>query len=213
MIKPSKDGKKLWFIPPEKVPVQELEFDLVYAHTCPKCNNLVQALFMTDKKINIKPWEEIFTKVLDSDGKYKRIIPGRSDKFRSRYTTQVIGRNGLISAQLIRFAEHFERREDVVNGNVCSFMSISTTIPEYRVYDMLLAHGMNPSQYKLKDTDYPDVKESLMKSYSGQDQYAFVDAVGDGPEMVCIHRNAYMWFMNEAAGRFCKPYIPPVSGY
>ena len=49
MIKPSKEGDKLWFIPPEKSQEQEIEFPLVYAHTCPKCGNLVQALFLTDR--------------------------------------------------------------------------------------------------------------------------------------------------------------------
>src|SRR5208282_4715534 len=132
MIRPSKDGKKLWFLPPEKSTEQELEFDLVYAHTCPKCNNLVQALFMTDKRIEPKPWEEIMTKQLDAQGHFKRIIPGRHDRFRSRYDVQVIGRGSHVSAELIRFTEHFERKEDPNNTPICNFVTISSTIPEYR---------------------------------------------------------------------------------
>jgi hypothetical protein len=155
VIKPSKDSKLLWFIPPEKSKEQELEFPLVYAHTCPKCNNLVQALFMTNKRIEPKPWEEIFTKILDSNGKYKRIIPGRHERHRSRYTVTPIGRGSSISAELIRFTEHFERKEDVNNQPVCNFVAISSVIPEYRVYDMLLAQLMDPSRYSIKDSDYP----------------------------------------------------------
>src|SRR3974390_680435 len=103
MIRPSKDGSLLYFVPPEKSQEQELEFPLVYAHICPKCNNLVQALFMTSKRIDPKPWEEIMTKTLDKDGHFKRIIPGRNIRFRSRYTIQTLGRGPHVSAELIRF--------------------------------------------------------------------------------------------------------------
>lgn len=211
MIKPSKDGTKLWLLPPEKSGEQELEFPLVYAHTCPKCNNLVQALFMTDKRLDPKPWEEIYTKQLDKDNKFKRIIPGRSDRFRSRYTVQTLGRGATVSAELIRFAEHFERKEDVINAPICNFVAISSVIPEYRVYDLLLALYMNPSQYKVEDKDYEGIKERLLTKYSGPDQYCFVPAVGNGPECAFISRTAYGWFMNEAVAKFFKPYVPPVQ--
>lgn len=147
MLVLSKDGKKIFFTPPEKSTEQELEFDLVYGHRCPKCNNLVQALFMTDKKIDPKPWEEIMTRQLDKDGYFKRIIPGRHERFRSHYNIQTIGRGNAVSAELIRLTEHFERKEDVVNGNVCEFTVLSSVIPEYRVHDMLLANFLNPSEY------------------------------------------------------------------
>ena len=211
MIKPSKDGKMLWFIPPDKSHEQEMEFPLVYAHVCPKCNNLVQALFMTDRRIDPKPWEEIFTKVLDKDGHYKRIIPGRQDRFRSRYEVHTIGRGNLVSAELIRFAEHFERREDPNNQPVCGFLAVSSTIPEYRINDMLLAQNMNPSNYILKDEYWPAIKDKLLKSYSGDQQYAFVPAVGKGPEVVIMSRNCYNWYMNEAIGSYFKPYQAPVQ--
>ena len=211
MIKPSKDGTKLWFIPPEKSSESEMEFHLVYAHVCPKCQNLVQALFLTDKRIDPKPWEEILTHQLDKDGKYKRIIPGRNDRWKSRYIIQTIGRGSSVNAELIRFNEHFDRREDVINGNICNFMAISSTIPEYRVYDMLLALGKNPIQYAIKDEHYEGIKHSLLNKYAGKDQYSFVPAVGNGPELVLISRTAYGWFMDEACIKYYKPYQPPVQ--
>jgi hypothetical protein len=211
MIRPSKDGTKLWFLPPEKSMEQELEFDLVYTHTCPKCLNLVQALFMTDKKIDPKPWEEIMTKQLDAQGHFKRIIPGRQDRFRSRYNVHVIGRGSSVSAELIRFTEHFDRKEPADGTAICNFMAVSSVIPEYRVYDMLLAQGLNPAQYKIEDKYWEDIKEKLLHSYAGTDQYAFVDAVGKGPECVLMSRTAYNWYMNEAVGKYAKPYAPPVQ--
>lgn len=211
MIKPSKDGTKLWFIPPEKSKEQELEFDLVFATTCPKCNNLVQAVFLTNKRIDPRPWEEIFTKVLDSTGKYKRIIPGRHERHKSRYSVETIGRGSTVSAQVIKFTEHFERREDVVNSPICNFVAISSVIPEFRVYDMLLAQLMNPAQYSVKDSDYPGIKTQLLNKYSGADQYAFVDAIGAGPECVFVSRTAYQWFLQEVINKFFKPYQSPVK--
>lgn len=211
MIKPNKEGDKLWFLPPEKSHEQELEFPLVYAHTCPKCMNMIQAVFMTDKRIDPKPWEEIMTKVLDKDGKYKRIIPGRSDRFRSRYIVETIGRAGHVSAELIRFAEHFDRKEDPNATPICNYTAISSSIPEYRVYDILLAQLLNPAQYSLKDSDYDGIKEKLLKNYSGPDQYAFVPSVGLGPEVVLVSRSVYQWFTTEAVGKFFKPYQPPVK--
>jgi hypothetical protein len=211
MIKPSKDGTKLWFLPPEKSNEQELEFPLVYAHVCPKCNNLVQALFMTDKKIDPKPWEEIFTKILDAQGHFKRIIPGRHDRFRSRYTVHTIGRGSSVSAELIRFTEHFDRREDPNNQPVCGFVTISSVIPEYRVYDILLVQNMDPARYNIKDEHWEAIKEKLLHSYSGVDQYSFVPAIGNGPECVMMSRTAYNWYMNEAVGKYFKPYTPPVQ--
>lgn len=211
MIKPSKDGTKLWLIPPEKSQEQELEFDLIYAHTCPRCNNLVQALFMTDKRIDPKPWEEIMTKQLDAQGHYKRIIPGRHDRFRSRYSIQTIGRSGTVSAELIRFSEHFERKEDPNAVPICGFVAISSVIPEYRVDDMLLALGMDPSRYKIEDKYWEGIKEKLLKAYAGGNQYEFVPAVGNGPECVFMTRLAYNWFMTDAVGKYAKPYEPPVQ--
>lgn len=213
MIKPSTDGKKLWFIPPEKSKEQELEYELVYAHVCPKCNNLVQALFMTDKRVDPKPWEEIYTKILDGQGHYKRIIPGRNERSRSRYAITTIGRGAAISAQLIRYTEHFDRKEDVVNTPVCNYVAISSTIPEYRAYDILLALLINPSQYSIKDMDWPTIKDQLEKKYSGPDQYVFSPAVGNGPECVYASRTAYQWFLQQAVSKYAKPYQPPVMAY
>ena len=210
MIRPSKDGKMLWFIPPDKSNEQELEFPLVYAHVCPKCNNLVQAVFLTDRKISPRPWEEIFTKILDADGHYKRIIPGRHERHRSRYSVTTIGRGSTVSAELIRFTEHFERKEDPVNSPVCNFVAVSSVIPEYRVYDMLLAQFSDPSQYSIKDSDYPGIKHQLSTKYGGGDQYAFQEAVGDGPECVFVSRTAYQWFLQEVISKFFKPYQQPV---
>jgi hypothetical protein len=215
MIRPSKDGKMLWFIPPDKSHEQEMEFPLVYATTCPKCNNLVQAVFLTNKKIDPRPWEEIFTKVLDGDGKYKRIIPGRHAKHRSRYSVTTLGRGSTISAQMIRYTEHFEKRDDPINTPVCNFVAISSMIPEYRVYDMLLAAFMNPLNYVVKDKDWPEIKERMEKKYSSYDQHAFADAVGpagaqSGPECIFVSRTAYQWFFQEVTMKYMKPYQPPV---
>lgn len=211
MIRPSKDGQLLWFIPPEKSNVPEAEFPLVYAHTCPKCNNLVQAVFMTDKRINPKPWEEIFTKVLDTNGKFKRIIPGRYERARSRYSITTLGRGSLVSAQLIKYTEHFDRKEDVVNTPVCNFVAISSMIPEYRVYDMILAQFMDPSKYSIKDSDYTEIRDKLLSGYSGVDQYSIVNAVGTGPECIFISRTSYQWYLQEVINKFAKPYQPPVK--
>src|SRR5271168_5489588 len=131
MIRTNKAGTHLIFSPPEKSQEEVLEFELVYAHICPKCNNLVQALFMTDERIEPKPWEEIMTKQLDAQGHFKRIIPGRHDRFRSRYSVHTIGRGSTVSAELIRFAEHFDLKEPSDGIAVCNFVTISSTIPEY----------------------------------------------------------------------------------
>lgn len=216
MIRPSKDGKKLYFVPPDKSHEQEWEAELVYAHICPKCNNLVQAVFMTDKRIDPKPWEEIFTKVLDGEGKYKRIIPGRQERFRSRYSVVPIGRGSSVSAELIRFTEHFDRKEDVINTPICNFVAISSEIPEYRVYDMLLAAYMDPSRYNLKDENYETVKEQLLNKYQGSDQYSFADAIGpkgsaSGPECVFMSRTSYQWFLQEVCGKYMKAYQMPIQ--
>jgi|SRR5665213_942652 len=211
MIKPSKDGTKLWFIPPDKSHEEEKEFDLVYAHTCPKCNNLVQAVFITDKRIDPKPWEELFTKILDGNGSYKRIIPGRSSRGRSRYSITTLGRGATISAQMIRYTEHFDRKEDVLNAPVCNFVAISSVIPEYRVYDMLLCAYMDPSKFNVKDKDWPAIKDQMINKYTGYDQYAFADAVGNSPECVFVSRTAYQWFLQEVVMKYMKPYEPPVQ--
>ena len=211
MIRPSKDGKLLLFIPPEKTQEQELTFPLISANVCPKCNNLVQALFTTDKLIDPKPWEEIFTKVLDGQGQYKRLIPGRSDRHRSRYKSVPIGRGpSNLSAQLIRFEEHFERSSDPNNVAICGFLAINSVIPEYRVYDMLLTQGLNPAQYKIWDEHWDHIKEKLIHAYSGGDQYVFAPAIGEGPECVFMSRACYNWYINDALAKYIKPYVPPV---
>lgn len=210
MLRFSPDGSELWFIPPEKTQEQELSFPLVYGHYCPKCNNLVQALFMTDKRIDPKPWEEIMTKQLDKDGHFKRIIPGRHERFRSRYSITTIGRGNVISAELIRLADHFEMKEDVSMTPVCNFLAINSAIPEYRLNDLILAHGLNPSQWLVQDKDYEEIKYKLVSGYPGSDIYAFVPATGTGPELAIVSRSNQQWVLNMALGNHLKPYKSPI---
>jgi hypothetical protein len=188
-----------------------MEFDLIYAHVCPKCQNLIQALFTTNKRIEPNPWEEIFTRMLDEKGNYKRIIPGRHDRFKSRYEITTLGRGATISAELIRFKEHFDRGANPNDQPICNYMAISTVIPEYRVYDMLLATMLDPASYTIKDADYEHVKYKLEHSYSGHEQYAFVPAIGKGHEVVLVSRTPYRWFIQEAVSKFYKPYQQPVT--
>lgn len=213
MIRPSKDESKLWFIPPEKSGEQELEFDLVYAHVCPKCNNLVQALFLTDKFVDPKPWEEIMTKILDKSGHYKRIIPGRSDRFNSRYRSTPIGRGTAVSAQLIQFTEHFNPKVDLDNQPICEYVAISSGIPEFRIHDILLALAppLNPANYIVKDKDYESIRHTLSTGQLTQDWYIFTPAKGNGPEIIFALRKAHQWGLNNALGKFFKPLDLPAG--
>src|SRR5208282_623921 len=211
MIKPSKDGTKLWFIPPDKSAEHEMEFDLIYAHQCPKCNNLIQALFMTNKRIEPKPWEEIYTRMLDDKGHFKRIIPGRQDRFKSRYEVTTLGRGATVSAELIRFAEHFDRRYNPMDQPICNYTAVSTTIPEYRIYDILLLAMLDPASYNIKDTDYEAIKYKMEHGYAGHDQCIFVPAVGKGHEVVLVSKTPYRWFFQEPVSKYSKPYQLPVT--
>jgi hypothetical protein len=112
---------------------------------------------------------------------------------------------------MIRFTEHFDRKEDVNNLPICNFVAISSVIPEYRVYDMLLACLMDPSKYTVQDKDWAWIKSQMENKYTGSNQYAFADAVGTGPECAFISRTAYQWFLQEVLGKFLKPYQPPVQ--
>ena len=213
MLRLSKDGTQLLFLPPEKTQEQELAFPLVYGYNCPKCNNLIEALFITDKKINPKPWEEILTKIQDKDGKFKRIIPGRNDRWHSRYEVKTIGRGSTISAELIRFTEHFEIKEDPQRTPLCGHVVVSSVIPEFRLHDLMIAHGISPAQYKVKDSDYDTIKSKMSIGYPQENLYTFLPAVGKGPEIILADRSMQQWILNMALQPYAKPYEPPIISY
>ena len=59
-----------------------LECDLIHGHFCMYCNNLIQALYYTDKPIDLPKYEE--TRVLSqgekNDGELLKIVPNAEDK-------------------------------------------------------------------------------------------------------------------------------------
>lgn len=205
MIKPSKDGKLLYFIPPEKSSEQELEFDLIQAYSCPKCNNLVQAIFHTDKLIDTKPWEEILTNQLEPDGiHFRRIIPGRSERFKSRYSNTILAPRNKIQAQMIKFTEHFDSRIHEGVNPLCNYVALTSLIPEYKLYDLMLLHNMDAKAYTINDSHYDIIKEGIMKSYNAADNYIIVPAIGNGPEAFFVNRQAQQWILNMTVQKFIK---------
>lgn len=215
MIRPSKDGTKLYFVPPEKSGEQELEFDNIYSHICPKCNNLVSALFVTDKVVDPRPWEEILTHTLNKDGKYNRIIPGRNARYKSRYKVIPIGRKPSISAQMIQFSEHLTASSDPDSPEICEYLTILSEIPEFRVNDILLSLNppLDPKNYDIKDTDYNDIRSALGEGLllgkgMSLDWYLFSPAIGKGPEAVHMLRKAQQWGVNLTIGKYFKSMNP-----
>lgn len=204
MIRVSKDQKKLWFLPVEGTKECEKEFDLINAVTCPKCNNLIQALFITDTYIDPKPWEEIFTNQLDKDNKYKRLVPGKNHRYKSRYKVSIIGNGPLVSAEQIKLDLHFDPTYAKTDTVVCNFVATYSHVPEYRIQDVMLSleNKLNPQQYKFGDKDYATIKKEISNTFYGVEQYFFIPSVGDGPEVLIVERDAQQWVLNIALQKY-----------
>jgi hypothetical protein len=87
-----------------------LERELVYGHYCPLCQNVVQALFLTDEPVNLWPYEE--TNVMSTSkseekiGTILKIVPNLESK--AGYTNYTVTslRGGRQSGQHIVLKNH-----------------------------------------------------------------------------------------------------------
>ena len=77
----------------------------------------------------------------------------------------------------------------------------------------MIAHGISPAQYKVKDSDYDTIKSKMSIGYPQENLYTFLPAVGKGPEIILADRSMQQWILNMALQPYAKPYEPPIISY
>ena len=90
--------------------VKNLEFPLVYGHTCPVCKNVMQALFKTPTPINLWPYEEtdVLSQGAKNAGELLKTLPNnKSDYGESCYEVSFHPAGG--GSQKIRLKNHIMR--------------------------------------------------------------------------------------------------------
>lgn len=137
--------------------VPQLEFPVIYAHVCPTCNNVIQALYKTPKPIDLWPYEEtaVLSRGQKNAGELLKIVPGTKDS----YGTTLYNRtyfNGSEPCQKISLKNHifkflsinYRLIGDTANmlekgPKPCPFIGIFSLNPSLTVKDYCLFYDMS----------------------------------------------------------------------
>ena len=99
------------------------ERDLIHGHWCQYCNNLIQALYYTDKPIDLPKYEE--TRVLSqgekNDGELLKIVPNAEDK--GNYKVEFF-RTPAGNAEQITLKNHVLNFRGLGSGNRDDFFEV-----------------------------------------------------------------------------------------
>ena len=186
-----------------KIQLPELEFPLIYGHVCPRCENVIQAAFITDKPVDPRGYEEFFTTLRDKQGNIKVVRTGVHPRFKSKYETTLVQRGNKISAQMIRLGEHFDKNPEI-EGLLCHYTSYFSFRPDMALQQVLLNNGMNPSAYSFTAEDVEEIAVSLASSQYVKDEYLRVkDVAGSAPDAWIVKRGAYSWMLSPTL----RPYL------
>jgi hypothetical protein len=180
--------------------LRTLECDLVQGYSCLFCNNIVQALFYTDKAIDIEKYEEtrVLSKGEKNEGDLLKIVPNMYDPGNYKVDTYKTA-NG--NAQRITLKNHvinwkgFGKATDEffeVGERCCPFTSIISIQDEDVVRDLVLI-GQYSYQLTLRedkpDPDLPFLLNWIDTAFSWETKgIRYRKAVGSGPPALMLRR-------------------------
>ena len=188
-----------------KIQLPELSFPLIFGHICPKCENIIQAAFLTTKLVDPKGYEELNTTIRDTHGQRKVLRTGGNYRFKSKYETIPVQRGNNVSAQLIRLEEHF-RIPDDAETCICYYMAFFSFRPDMALQQVMLHSNLNPSKYNLTDEALNDIENACIgQSYAREEFYRVHDVMGSKSDLWLRKHGAYDWVINRAVSTHLKP--------
>jgi hypothetical protein len=152
-INKSGDNKaKIQFIPRAGFAhSQTLERELIYAHKCPVCNNIMQAYFKTPTPINLWPYEEttILSQGEKNGGEVLKIIPNNQstsnetcyksdfDKIEGGHQ-KIVLKNHIVRQRVIAERKYTGEGIWEVGERPCFWTGVFTLREDLLVKDLLL---------------------------------------------------------------------------
>jgi len=188
-----------------KIQLPELSFKLIFGHICPKCGNVLQAAFFTDRAVDTRGYEEIKTTIRDEKTKELRVFrTGANNRFKSKYDSTLIQRGGVVSAQFIRLTEHFERTQDD-GTTICHFQAYFSFRPDMAIQYVILNNQLNPAIYDLSAKNLEKLaKHASSQPYMKDDYMQLHDEAGGASTIWLVKRGAYNWVLSTALQNYIK---------
>ncbi len=192
---------------------KEVTKDLIYGHFCSWCGNVIQAMFYTDKQIDLIPYEEtrVISQGYTNEGNLLKTVPNTVD-INSNYKVDFYKtKNG--NAQLIRLKNHLIKWEGLsgwwVNGvdrdkffetgeRCCKYIGVYALKDDWIIRDAALACGWRAAYERtVKESTIPiDYLKEYSKAYIKND-YVVVPVIGTGRSILLFNRDAVR-YRNEA---------------
>lgn len=177
-----------------------LEKELIYGHACPYCFNVIQALFITDKPVDLFPYEEtaVMSKSQDSKkiGTVAKFVPEYEDVWGHTNYTSTILQGGGVTAQHLALKNHILKFEGIdkpvaENGanyfepgeKCCEYTGIFSVRKDLMVKDILLF--MQMTKEAMDKFHIPTLDHFLMKCGN---KFRTLQAYGDAPPVVLVRR-------------------------
>jgi hypothetical protein len=215
-VQPSGEGHKLVLTPRAACQgVKGQELDLVYAHRCPTCGNVIQALFRTPKEVSLWPFEEtvVLSQGEKNMGEVRKIFPEPKTKWGSScYRSQFSAVEGGV--QKIVLKNHILRHRAIaeragkptgeglweVGERTCSRTGIFAVKEDLLVKDVLLFSGM--SEYELANFNLPPLVEIIPANGFQSDSIRLAIPVGNALPVVLVNREKVVYgFQDEIRPR------------
>lgn len=199
--KPGEPNPKVRFTPRnmfKHAPV--LEKQLIYGHVCPRCFNVVQALFATDEPIDLFKYEETAVISLSQDAKkygtINKYVPEYDDPVGTTCYTSTFLIGGKQKAQHLYLKNHillFEGIDKPVSENgsnfyekgerTCEYTGFFSVRKDLMVRDILLFMQVKPEQ--IKSYYLPPLDQFLQRC---GERFRTLPPYGDAPPVVLVKR-------------------------
>ena len=172
-----------------------------FAHICPSCNNVIQALFHTDSEVDLWPYEETRKMSIDKNGKKPielvGVIPSKDDIIgKTHYNVyydaktksqKIVLKNHVLRFETIDLKNTAENVDWEPGGKVCELAGLFSLREDLLIRDYVLFSRINES----KVWNYPAKSVSDMRFTERFKVNGFpVEAVGEAPPVILItYRN------------------------
>jgi hypothetical protein len=217
--KPGDPNHKIQFTPRQKFSKAEtLEFELVYGHACTRCFNVVQAMFITDRPVDLYKYEETAVISLAQDpkkfGTINKYVPEYEDPVGTTCYTSTPLSGGEQRAQHLVLKNHVLRFEGIdkpkaENGaqyfekgeRTCEYTGFFSVRKDLLVRDILSFMQVKPEY--IKGYHYPPLEEFLQRC---GDRFRTLPAYGDAPPVVLVKRENMQFGMQSTLSEIMKDF-------
>lgn len=206
LIKGSKP--KLYLTPRQgfKRTHKDIELELIYAHACPTCANIINAAAKTSgQEIDLYPYEEtdILSQGEKNAGDILKKIPNEKDATRSAYEVKhfrgsnpELGgilhlrmKNHIVRPQAVKDLQKHRDNFEEVGERPCFYTGVWSPREDLLVKDLMLLFGFQDVEF---DNTYRVPKVAELIPTGGQvmgGEFKLSPTVGTAPPVILVKRN------------------------